>query len=516
MVTTDLRNQKEEREPLDRNDPLSYLSRENYTKIYDELRAHINRVSVVVPPMGSKDKVLIDNFHDKIRKFIYQKCNLTTFATSSSLEMEDRISIVVNDMAALMRGFGPLQPYMEMEGIEEIIVRQGSVLIEKEGRIMKAIDNSDNPLDRATINEQFRILAQRISDIGHVAVSETKPYAVTTVPETQDRCGVIVPPLSQDYVSINIRVFPKRRPYSLEDLQTRGAFANVNEIDSIYARKKGVQRKKNPFFEFIKEEQARKDAAGKFDPNDPSKTVYHIGREGRLQKLLDSIEDDESRKNFERFSKEVGDKVAMFLAYTAYYNLATILAAGEFSSGKTTLLNAMGYFIREDVQPVVLEDFFELRIPHKYIMRCVTNKMFDQGEILNVVLTRMRPDLIVVGELVEKGQSFEFLNASNLGKKAWATIHSNSGRAALIRLENLATVGEYSPYEIRRRVVNAIDMVVHLAHDGRDRFVNEIVLVDSNLNDKGDYSTRPIYESSRRPKRQEMLINLWDGISQQD
>jgi len=498
-------------------DPLEYLDSSRYSVIYDELRNYFQENKIEVPQMGEKNEKLVERFRDSIKTYFQTKLNLSA-TKHYPLEVQERLDTVISDMCDLMQGFGPLQKFLRLDTIEEIIVRNGSILTEQNGRIRVEEDNSNDPDRRRILDSQFTILAKRIADLGRNTISETQPFAVTVIPDTLDRFAVIIPPLAHEYVAINIRVFPKSKAYTLNDLQKRGAFADKKTFEG--SKVGQLQKKRVQYDAFIQDyiELKRREVKKRreSDPPTEQEIMYNLGRKTSFRKLIDSIPDDNAKKDFEKISKDIGAKIAMFLGYVAYLNLSTVLMAGEFSSGKTTILNAMSYFIRENVSPITIEEYLELKIQHKYGLRLVTYKKIDQGVVLNQVITRMRPDLIIVGELVEKGQSFEFLNASNFGKKAWSTIPSNNAYAALIRLENLSTIEGYTPFEIRRRIVNSVDMVVHVAQESGQRFVNEIALVQPKLSDKGDYILKPLYKSGRRGSRLDMLQALWAGLSEQD
>lgn len=513
-------------------DPSEYLNKSQYKRIYMDLQRYLTENQVDVPRMGEKAQIVISRFDSEVRGFILKELSLAQSTNSLPLEIQERIDTVVNDMTALVRGYGPLQPYMEgaiklsASGgtaiIEEIIVRNGCILLEMGGKIQVAIDTTQDFLKQQEIDSQFEILAKRIADDQKQPVSSNKPFSVVTIPDTGDRMGVIIPPLAKNFVALNVRVFPRGNPYTFTDLQEKGAFANVHEAEKMKLKRK-IKEQYDKFLSDLILSKANLPADtpdGKVDEpiteENVSTSLYKLGREARMNYFLDTITDDDARHDFEEIKKRFGNQVALFLAYYAYLNLGTALIAGEFSSGKTSLLNAMSYFIRKDVSPVVIEDYVELKMTHPYILRLETSKIFDQGVVLNTVLTRMRPDLIIVGELVEKMQAFEFLNASNLGKKSWSTIHSNDAYAALIRLENLATVEGYTPYEIRRRIVNSIDMVVHVSQEAGHRFVNEIALVGKKLDSGNDYSLNQIYKSGRRGLRHQLIGSLWDGIKEQD
>ena len=476
-------------------DPLAFLkNRANYSIVYEDLKHYFQENKTAIPQMGERDQQLVEKFGSSVRTYLYQKLGITT--QNPPPAVLEQVEIAVRDLSALFRGYGPLQDYLMLPGVEEIIVRNGSILIERYGQVNVVVDNSNRPAEWNIINSQFHILANRVADMNASPLSTKDPYAVITVPDTQDRFGVIIEPLSYRGVAINVRVFPKGRPMMMTDLQSKLAFADADAFTkyapSIYGNNY-AQRKISPM-----------------------EGAYWKGRNITRAELLNTIDDDEARKEFEKVANGVGWEVGAYLATLANYNLANVLVSGEFGSGKTTLLNAMGFFIPRETQVIVMEGFYELQIPHKFALRCVTGKIYDPSDILNLVITRMRPDLVVVGELVGP-EAVQFLAATNLGKKAMSTIHSNSALDALYRLEDLVIshTDKYGIGDVRRRITN-LDVIIHTAKEGRDRFVNEIMLLENELDDRGHYKVRPLFKSGRRGERTTVLQALWTGLKEND
>jgi pilus assembly protein CpaF len=129
----------------------------------------------------------------------------------------------------------------------------------------------------------------------------------------------------------------------------------------------------------------------------------------------------------------------------------------------------------------VVETFRELKIHHPYAARAVVpvppqGKFPTMAEVVNVLYTRMRPDLIIFGETVGT-EAVELLSAMNLGKRVLTTIHANSAYDALLRLEDLARASELPWSAIRERIGRGVDMVVHMRKRGTRRYVEEVVRV---------------------------------------
>jgi pilus assembly protein CpaF len=147
-----------------------------------------------------------------------------------------------------------------------------------------------------------------------------------------------------------------------------------------------------------------------------------------------------------------------------------IIITGNTSSGKTTLLNILTGFIPGNERIITIEDAAELQLKQKYIVRLETKppNVEGQGAILTRDLVRnalrMRPDRIVVGE-VRSGEALDMLQAMNTGHDgSLTTLHSNSPRDAISRLETMALMsGVDLPLRaIRQQIASAIDLIVHM------------------------------------------------------
>jgi Flp pilus assembly CpaF family ATPase len=103
-------------------------------------------------------------------------------------------------------------------------------------------------------------------------------------------------------------------------------------------------------------------------------------------------------------------------------------------------------------------------------------------DVLNVVITRMRPDLLIIGEIV-RDEAPRFLDAINLGKKAWSTIHGNDCLGALYRLETKSLTIGLPHQAIREQIAAGIDLVVHLRrdHHTRRRYVAQVARLSPQL-----------------------------------
>lgn len=161
-----------------------------------------------------------------------------------------------------------------------------------------------------------------------------------------------------------------------------------------------------------------------------------------------------------------------------------ILIAGGTSSGKTTLANALlGEIAQRDERVILLEDTRELQCAASDLVALRTSPTVNL-EVLVRSTMRLRPDRIIVGE-VRGGEALDLLKAWNTGHTGGvATVHANSARAALTRIEQL--ISERTVSAPRRLIADAIDLVVFIAKTGTGRRVEEIIRVDG-LDERGAY-----------------------------
>lgn len=159
-----------------------------------------------------------------------------------------------------------------------------------------------------------------------------------------------------------------------------------------------------------------------------------------------------------------------------------ILISGGTGTGKTTLLNVLSRFIPSNERIVTIEDSAELQLKQEHVARLETRppNIEGKGEVTQRDLVRnslrMRPDRIIVGE-VRGGEVLDMLQAMNTGHDgSLSTIHANSPRDALMRLDTLvAMTGLNIPSSfIRRYVSSALDVIVHLSRmvDGSRRITS--------------------------------------------
>lgn len=147
-----------------------------------------------------------------------------------------------------------------------------------------------------------------------------------------------------------------------------------------------------------------------------------------------------------------------------------ILISGPTSSGKTTMLNVLSSFIPERERIITIEDAVELQLKQKHVIRLETKARGVEGggeinarDLVRNCL-RMRPDRIIVGE-VRSGEALDMLQAMNTGHHgSLTTLHANSPRDAMARLETMVLMAglELPLIAIRRQAASAFNLVVHL------------------------------------------------------
>jgi len=159
-----------------------------------------------------------------------------------------------------------------------------------------------------------------------------------------------------------------------------------------------------------------------------------------------------------------------------------ILVSGGTGSGKTTLLNILSEYIPDDERIVTIEDSAELQMKQDHVVRLETRppNIEGKGEVTQRDLVRntlrMRPDRIILGE-VRGGEALDMLQAMNTGHDgSISTIHSNTARDALSRLETMVLMAGMDLPEraIREQVSSAVNVIVHLSRlsDGSRKVVS--------------------------------------------
>ncbi len=181
--------------------------------------------------------------------------------------------------------------------------------------------------------------------------------------------------------------------------------------------------------------------------------------------------------NFRTLTPEIGELLTGIVK--AKLN---ILISGGTGTGKTTLLNVLSRFIPENERIVTIEDSAELQLKQEHVVRLETRppNIEGKGEITQRDLVRnslrMRPDRIIVGE-VRGAEVLDMFQAMNTGHDgSLSTIHANTSRDALIRLETLVAITGLTIQSsfIRRYISSALNVIIQLSRlvDGSRKIVS--------------------------------------------
>jgi pilus assembly protein CpaF len=159
-----------------------------------------------------------------------------------------------------------------------------------------------------------------------------------------------------------------------------------------------------------------------------------------------------------------------------------VVISGGTGSGKTTLLNCLTHFIEHDERIITCEDAAELQLQQPHVVRLETRPPSLEGtgavtmrDLVRNCL-RMRPERIIVGE-VRGPEAFDLLQAMNTGHDgSMGTLHANSPREALSRIESMITMGGFSlpSRTVREMIVSSVDIIIQAARlrDGSRRITH--------------------------------------------
>ena len=173
--------------------------------------------------------------------------------------------------------------------------------------------------------------------------------------------------------------------------------------------------------------------------------------------------------------------VAEFLYGAVRSRVSTVISGGT-GSGKTTLLNALSAAIRNKERLITIEDAAELQLQQPHVVRMETRppNIEGKGEIRQRELVknalRMRPDRVILGE-VRGEEAFDMLQAMNTGHEgSMATIHANTPRDAVTRLEQMVAMSgmRLPPESIRGQIASAVGLIVQVMRlsDGKRRLTS--------------------------------------------
>lgn len=400
--------------------------------------AMINRVretlvarSIKPPAWRDQDPARRRRFFDEVRGVLIEQGGDTTGVNRNAQIVTDALS-----------GVGLLDQLLRDPYVEEIFVRKGEVAVEYDGAF--------HSLGRLADDRYFEDLAIHVADQGGATLRGDRPAVLIDLPGGE-RFTAIVPRLSTEGTSINIRTFG-RRVKTLEEMERTGTF-----------NKRG----------------------------------------SAMTGSLEDIADPEIRARIAGL-KAGPDR---FLAWMAATLSGSMLIAGEMGSGKTTLLNALSGFLPRRAPIAALETFREMEIQHPFLLRAVAPAELPEGTpgvtmdwVLDIIYTRMNPAAILVGEVVGP-EALQFLKATCLGRKALTTIHGGTVEEALMRLEQLAlaTAPELGLPAIRSMVAMGLDVVAlmgRVAKAGRvERTLQTIAWIDG-IDERGGYRLKYLYNAA--------------------
>ncbi|HMO55149.1 MAG TPA: CpaF family protein [Tepidiformaceae bacterium] len=174
------------------------------------------------------------------------------------------------------------------------------------------------------------------------------------------------------------------------------------------------------------------------------------------------------------------ERMAEFLGACTTYKL-NVLISGGTGSGKTTFLNALSAYIPRNERIITIEDPVELALQQRHVIKMEArppdmtgSHSISQRDLLRNAL-RMRPDRIIIGE-IRGSEAFEMLQAMNTGHEgSLSTVHANSPRDALARVENMVLMAgvELPVTAIREQLASALHLIIQLQRfpDGVRRLV---------------------------------------------
>ena len=215
----------------------------------------------------------------------------------------------------------------------------------------------------------------------------------------------------------------------------------------------------------------------------------------RLCAVIPPIAVDGSCISIRRFSvdritlNDFADRQVGEILQQLVFDRRNLLISGAASAGKTTLLNSLCDFLAPNERVVTIEDIAELKLAHPHVVRLEARPLSPDGNLevstRSLVRTalRLRPDRLIIGE-VRGAETLDMLSAMNTGHDgSMSTIHANSARDALRRVESLVMqhATNWSRDVVRDHVAASIKAIVHVArHIDGSRFIQQILLIEQN------------------------------------
>jgi pilus assembly protein CpaF len=322
----------------------------------------------------------------------------------------------------------------------------------------------------------------------------------------------------------------------------------VNGSDNIYVERSGVIEETN--VRFISEEHLRRvierivsSVGRRIDEASPMVDA-RLADGSRVNVIVPPLSLDGSILTIRKFAKDpfqvhhlvdmgtITSDVASVLSATVEGGM-NILVSGGTGTGKTTMLNVLSSFVPHDERIVTIEDAVELQLHQDHVIRLEARPPNIEGhgqitirDLFRNAL-RMRPDRIIVGE-VRGAEALDMLQAMNTGHDgSLSTVHSNSPRDALARLETMVLMAGFDlpTRAIREQIASALNLIVHVERfrDGGRRVshVTEVLGMEGDvitLQDiyKYDYKAMRLVGTGVRPEFVEQLaergVTLESGL----
>ncbi len=271
----------------------------------------------------------------------------------------------------------------------------------------------------------------------------------------------------------------------------------VNGFDTIYIERRGKLERTNARFtdpaHLLNTIDRIVSAVGRRIDESSPMVDARLADGSRVNAIIPPLAIDGAMLSIRRFGVEllsmdnmielgtVTEEVAQVLSAIVRARLNVVVSGGT-GAGKTTMLNILSGYIPEDERIVTIEDSAELQLQQPHVVRLETRppNVESKGEVTSRDLVRnslrMRPERIIVGE-VRGGEALDMLQAMNTGHDgSLTTIHANSPRDALGRIENMVfmTGIAFLINALRSQIASAIDIVLQIARleDGKRKLVS--------------------------------------------
>lgn len=339
---------------------------------------------------------------------------------------------------------------------------------------MSAIRKSSTnlqPIDTTSADSLSRIAEtlerMAVSKIGSAAMTASEMYAAQKEAEQQIAASTLAPLLSDESIT-DILINSESEIYIKRGGKLEKTETQFPDAESLLILAEtialSVGRRIDPERPMVDARLSDGSRVNIIAPPMAMKGVTISIRKFPKQEItLDSLVDKGS------LSRQVAD----FLKLCAECRVSMVVSGGT-GTGKTTILNAISQYIPNDERIITIEDTAELRLQQPHIVKLETKQPHIYGDRRSEVnatdllknALRMLPDRIIVGE-VRGEEVFDMVQAMNTGHEgSMSTIHANSPRDALTRLENLLSpVMQNTPVaNIRRQIVSAIRFIIQLGY----------------------------------------------------